>query len=46
MMKKGIIRVGNVITYKRAFVTSEVIEKDIIVSFYFLLCLFVYLQGP
>jgi len=32
LAKKGIIRVGDVIAYKRTFATSEVVEKDIIVS--------------
>ena len=32
LVKKGIIRVGDVIAYKRAFATSEVVEKDIIVD--------------
>jgi hypothetical protein len=31
LAKKGIIRVGDVIAYKRTFATSEVVEKDIIV---------------
>ena len=46
LAKKGIIRVGDVIAYKRAFATSEVIEKDVIVSFHFFLRLFIYLQSP
>ncbi|KIM37513.1 hypothetical protein M413DRAFT_423424 [Hebeloma cylindrosporum] len=32
LAKKGIIRVGDVIAYKRAFATSEVVEKDVIVQ--------------
>ena len=32
LAKKGVIRVGDVIAYKRTFATSEVVEKDIIVG--------------
>jgi len=32
LAKKGIIRVGDVIAYKRTFATSEVVEKDVIVQ--------------
>jgi len=45
LAKKGIIRVGDVIAYKRAFATSEVIEKDVIVSSRFFLDSFIYLQS-
>jgi hypothetical protein len=46
LVKRGIIRIGDVIAYKRTFATSEVIEKDIIVSFHFMPCLLFYLQNP